>query len=72
MVAGKCHCKKFTDGPRCDQCTNGYWNFTAENPDGCQGIYDRNVYKTRLKFRLEYVLDMKYIINIYSRMHMRL
>ena len=37
MVAGRCHCKKFTDGPRCDQCLNGYWNFTAENPDGCQG-----------------------------------
>ena len=37
LVAGKCHCKKFTDGPRCDQCKNGYWNRTAENEDGCQG-----------------------------------
>ena len=37
MVAGKCHCKKFTDGPRCDKCANGYWNFTAENEEGCQG-----------------------------------
>ena len=37
LVAGKCHCKTFTDGPRCAECKNGYWNFTAENPDGCQG-----------------------------------
>lgn len=21
---------------RCDQCKNGFWNFTEENPDGCQ------------------------------------
>ena len=40
MVAGKCHCKKFTGGDRCDQCLNGYWNFTAENEDGCQGTRD--------------------------------
>ena len=56
MVAGKCHCKKFTDGPRCDQCTNGYWNFTAENPDGCQGMYDKNVYETKFDFSHYYLI----------------
>jgi len=49
MVAGRCRCRKFTDGSRCEKCKNGYWNFTAENPDGCQpcdcdilGAYDNN------------------------------
>ena len=37
MIAGQCHCKTYVDGQRCDRCKNGYWNFTAENPDGCQG-----------------------------------
>ncbi len=38
-VAGQCHCKTFVGGVRCDRCMNGFWNFTLENPDGCQG-YD--------------------------------
>ena len=38
-VAGMCHCKENIDGPRCDKCINGYWNFTAENELGCQGKY---------------------------------
>lgn len=25
------------DGRRCDTCKNGYWNFTENNPLGCQG-----------------------------------
>lgn len=24
------------EGRRCDQCRHGFWNFTEENPDGCQ------------------------------------
>jgi laminin beta 1 len=36
-VAGQCHCKKFVGSVRCDRCLNGFWNFTTENPDGCQG-----------------------------------
>lgn len=35
-MAGKCHCKTFIDGPRCDRCMDGYWNMTVENVDGCQ------------------------------------
>jgi len=35
-VAGQCHCKTYVGGPRCDHCKPGYWNFTTENPDGCQ------------------------------------
>ena len=41
-VAGRCHCKRFTDGKRCDYCKNGYWNFLPENSYGCQGM-NRNV-----------------------------
>ena len=37
IVAGQCMCKRFTDGKRCEVCTDGYWNLTSENPDGCQG-----------------------------------
>lgn len=37
LVAGRCHCKKNVDGRRCDRCKNGFWNFQAENPDGCEG-----------------------------------
>ena len=40
-VAGRCHCKTYTGGKRCDHCKNGYWNFTTENPDGCQGMLER-------------------------------
>ena len=36
MVAGQCHCKTYVGGLRCDGCKAGYWNFTVENPDGCQ------------------------------------
>ncbi|CAH0562710.1 unnamed protein product [Brassicogethes aeneus] len=36
VEAGRCHCKTNVDGRRCDQCTNGFWNFTESNPDGCQ------------------------------------
>jgi laminin beta 1 len=37
LVAGQCHCKTWVAAPRCDKCINGYWNFTVDNPDGCQG-----------------------------------
>ncbi len=42
LVAGKCHCKEFVGGPRCDKCINGYWNRTAENPQGCQGLLQKH------------------------------
>ena len=37
LVAGRCICKRFVDGPRCDTCKNGYWNMVADNPEGCEG-----------------------------------
>jgi len=36
LEAGRCHCKLFVVGRRCDQCENGYWNLEEDNPDGCE------------------------------------
>ncbi|XP_013395107.1 laminin subunit beta-1 isoform X3 [Lingula anatina] len=36
LVAGRCFCKRFVDGPRCDTCKNGYWNLREESIDGCE------------------------------------
>lgn len=36
LLAGSCHCKTNVEGRRCDVCKNGFWNFTKDNPDGCQ------------------------------------
>lgn len=36
LVAGSCHCKTNVEGRRCDICKNGFWNFTENNPAGCQ------------------------------------
>ncbi|XP_023930665.1 laminin-like protein lam-2 [Lingula anatina] len=33
---GQCSCKAHVTGRTCDQCRDGYWNFQAANPDGCQ------------------------------------
>ncbi|XP_005110416.2 laminin subunit beta-1 [Aplysia californica] len=35
-VAGRCRCKAFVRGPRCDQCADNYWNLQKDNPLGCQ------------------------------------
>lgn len=36
IVAGTCHCKANVEGRRCDRCKRGYWDFSADNPDGCR------------------------------------
>lgn len=36
LISGSCHCKTNVMGRRCDACKNGYWDFNAENPDGCR------------------------------------
>lgn len=36
LLAGRCHCKRNVDGLKCDRCKAGYWNFSSENPEGCQ------------------------------------
>ncbi|XP_047469022.1 laminin subunit beta-1-like isoform X2 [Penaeus chinensis] len=36
LLAGRCHCKSNVDGLKCDRCKAGYWNFTTDNPEGCQ------------------------------------
>ncbi|KAL5112957.1 Laminin subunit beta-1 [Taenia crassiceps] len=35
-VAGRCVCKANVGGDKCDRCRVGYWNFRADNPDGCE------------------------------------
>ncbi|KAM7532855.1 hypothetical protein Aperf_G00000128727 [Anoplocephala perfoliata] len=35
-VAGRCVCKMNVGGDKCDRCRVGYWNFRADNPDGCE------------------------------------
>ncbi|KAK7490606.1 hypothetical protein BaRGS_00018209 [Batillaria attramentaria] len=35
-VAGRCICKRFVTGDRCDTCINNYWNLRQDNPDGCE------------------------------------
>jgi len=36
LVAGRCLCKRFVEGRRCDTCKAGFWNMKAENHDGCE------------------------------------
>ncbi|XP_050736724.1 laminin subunit beta-1-like isoform X4 [Eriocheir sinensis] len=36
LLAGRCHCKSNVDGLKCDRCKAGFWNFSSENPEGCQ------------------------------------
>ncbi|CAK9295411.1 unnamed protein product [Gordionus sp. m RMFG-2023] len=36
LVAGRCHCKRFVQGPACDTCKDGYWKLHADNPEGCE------------------------------------
>jgi len=37
LVSGRCHCKKNVEGRQCNACMPGFWNFSEENPEGCQG-----------------------------------
>ena len=34
--SGDCNCKSNVTGSKCDQCRPGYYNLSADNPDGCQ------------------------------------
>ncbi|XP_059469528.1 laminin subunit beta-1 isoform X2 [Neocloeon triangulifer] len=36
LESGRCHCKKNVEGRRCDRCMAGFWNFSEENPEGCE------------------------------------
>ena len=36
---GDCYCKAFVMGRQCDMCIPGYFNLSADNPDGCHGGY---------------------------------
>lgn len=37
IEAGACHCKPNVIGRQCSMCKEGFWNMTAENPEGCEG-----------------------------------
>ncbi|BFZ08525.1 hypothetical protein BsWGS_11564 [Bradybaena similaris] len=34
--AGRCLCKRYVTGPRCDRCVENYWRLQQGNPDGCE------------------------------------
>ena len=36
IIAGTCLCKENVEGEQCDRCKPGFFNFSAENADGCQ------------------------------------
>ena len=40
---GDCYCKANVMGAKCDMCKMGYYNLSAENPDGCEGI-DKHIH----------------------------
>lgn len=35
-TSGQCPCKSLVTGRRCDTCLDGFFNLTADNPDGCE------------------------------------
>lgn len=45
MVAGRCTCKRYVEGKRCDMCQENYWNLQENNPYGCE-LCDCNVMGT--------------------------
>ncbi|KAJ8301303.1 hypothetical protein KUTeg_020290 [Tegillarca granosa] len=45
MVAGRCTCKRYVEGKRCDTCQENYWNLQENNPYGCE-LCDCNVMGT--------------------------
>ena len=38
LVAGRCICKTYVTGRRCDTCQEGYWNLQEDSADGCEGM----------------------------------
>lgn len=36
MVAGQCRCKENVVGSRCEQCRDGFFGLSANDPRGCQ------------------------------------
>lgn len=43
--SGQCECKNFSSGRTCSECSVGYFNLSASNPEGCQNC-DCNVLGT--------------------------
>lgn len=43
LVAGQCFCKTYVTGESCDSCQDGYYDLSADNPDGCSGKETFNV-----------------------------
>lgn len=40
MIAGQCRCKANVRGMRCDDCKEGYYGLSQNNPLGCECMYD--------------------------------
>lgn len=39
MIAGHCRCKPNVKGIRCDDCKEGYYGLSHNDPLGCQRMY---------------------------------
>lgn len=40
LVSGRCHCKENVQGRRCDSCKPGFWDFSADNYQGCKRVFN--------------------------------
>ena len=63
LVAGRCICKRYVKGARCDQCTDGYWNMRADRSEGCERKYKQLLYIIQYYIQLFLLYKQRLLIN---------